>query len=60
MLTLGSSYNLIKCELNSLTFLLIYSVVKEEVIDDDTILPTFNGKVVAWVSDIYFNFMTYL
>ncbi|CAO1443708.1 unnamed protein product [Diamesa hyperborea] len=26
-----------------------FGVVKEEVIDDDTILPTFNGKVVAWL-----------
>ncbi|NP_001274723.1 segment polarity protein dishevelled homolog DVL-3-like [Hydra vulgaris] len=26
-----------------------FGVVKEEIIDDDTILPCFNGRVVSWV-----------
>lgn len=29
---------------------LIFSVVKEEIIDDDAHLPCFNGRVVSWVS----------
>jgi len=28
----------------------IFSVVKEEIIDDDAHLPCFNGRVVSWVS----------
>jgi hypothetical protein len=34
-----------------LAFLIsIFSVVKEEIIDDDAHLPCFNGRVVSWVS----------
>ena len=32
---------------------LFYSVVKEEIIDDDTHLPCFNGRVVSWVSNFF-------
>ncbi len=28
----------------------IYSVVKEEIVEDDAHLPCFNGRVVSWVS----------
>lgn len=28
------------------------SVVKEEIIDDNTVLPCFNNKVVCWVSEV--------
>ena len=29
----------------------IFSVVKEEIVDDDAHLPCFNGRVISWVSD---------
>ena len=33
-----------------LIFSWIYSVVKEEIVDDDAHLPCFNGRVISWVS----------
>jgi len=39
----------------------IFSVVKEEIIDDDAHLPCFNGRVVSWVSTlIVANFVTWV
>ena len=35
---------------HSLSLLLLYSVVKEEIADDDMSLPNVNGRVVCWVS----------
>jgi len=26
-----------------------FSVVKEEIIDDEALLPSYNGRVVTWV-----------
>lgn len=40
----------------------IFSVVKEEIIDDDAHLPCFNGRVVSWVSttEIPANFISWV
>lgn len=32
-----------------------FSVVKEEIIEDDAHLPCFNGRVVSWVSLKYYD-----
>lgn len=34
--------------LNCFTF--YFRVVKEEIVEDDSPLPCFNGRVVSWVS----------
>jgi len=31
-------------------FVFLYSVVKEELMDDNAKLPNFNGRVVSWVN----------
>ena len=35
-------------------FCLRFSVVKEEIIDDDAHLPCFNGRVISWVICLYY------
>ena len=30
-------------------FFFVYSVVKEEIVDDEARLPCFNGRVISWV-----------
>lgn len=46
------------CEVSSVTVVTLFNpvvlchsrVVKEEIVDEDTHLPCFNGRVVSWVS----------
>lgn len=30
-------------------FLFAFRVVKEEIVDESTVLPVFNGRVISWV-----------
>lgn len=32
-----------------LSKLFTFSVVKEEIVDESTVLPVFNGRVISWV-----------
>lgn len=32
---------------------LVFSVVKEEITEDDAKLPCFNGKVISWVRPVF-------
>lgn len=38
----------------SSSFVYIFSVVKEEIVDDDAHLPCFNGRVISWVNTAIF------
>lgn len=35
--------------LMKLSKLFTFSVVKEEIVDESTVLPVFNGRVISWV-----------
>ena len=45
-----SLYGFSDCMVLKIFSLLYFRVVKEEIIDEDTHLPCFNGRVVSWVS----------
>lgn len=44
--------------LNKKQTIIIFSVVKEEIIEDSAHLPCFNGRVVSWVSHLSLSFLT--
>ena len=41
-------------KLKSVYVVLFFSVVKEEIIDEEQRLPCFNGRVVSWVSELFY------
>lgn len=43
----------------TIIYFICFSVVKEEIIDESTVLPVFNGRVISWVSEIH-TFLTEL
>jgi len=49
--SVASACNII-CQHRTFSLLLVlnhFSVVKEEIIDDRALLPSYNGRVVTWV-----------